>query len=189
VTSVQTFRGPLEPCELGTTLLHEHIFVRDPELEINRAGSAWDEREAVEQAVRQLENLHDLGIDTVVDLTVPGLGRDVRTVATVARRVPLHLVAATGWYARSALPLYYQLHGPGRPMGGPDELAELFIRDIEVGIAGTTIRAGMLKVVTDAEGITEDVGWIMRAAAIAHGATGVTITTHSHPASRNGWPG
>jgi phosphotriesterase-related protein len=186
VTSVQTYRGPVEPDELGVTLLHEHVFVRDLELEANLPESEWDAATAVPRAVRQLETLHALGIRTIVDLTVPGLGRDVRTVAAVAEQVPVHLVAATGWYARSSLPLYFQLHGPGRPLAGPDELAQLFVRDIVTGISGTEIRAGMLKVVTDEEGITDDVARIMRAAADAHAATGVTITTHSHPTSRNG---
>ena len=53
--------------------------------------------------------LHGLGVRTVVDLTVPGLGRDVSLVAEVARRVPINLVAATGWYTPNVLPTYFQL--------------------------------------------------------------------------------
>ena len=60
------------------------------------------------------------------------------------------------------------------------------MRDIEVGIAGTAVRAGMIKVVTDEDGITADVARVLEAAAEASRATGVAITTHSHPASRNG---
>ena len=44
----------------------------------------------------------------------------------------------------------------------------------------------MVKVMTDVDGITPDVARVMAAAAIAHQETGVPITTHSHPASRNG---
>jgi phosphotriesterase-related protein len=44
----------------------------------------------------------------------------------------------------------------------------------------------MLKVMTGAEGITADVARVMAAAAVAHRRTGVAVTTHSHPASRNG---
>ena len=110
----------------------------------------------------------------------------MRTVAAVAAQVPVQLVAATGWYATSALPLHFALRGPGRPIDGPDELPELFLRDIEDGIAGTAVRAGMIKIVTDEDGITDDVARVMDAAATAHRATGVAITTHSHPATRNG---
>jgi phosphotriesterase-related protein len=136
--------------------------------------------------VRGLHALHAQGIRTIVDLTVPGLGRDARTVAAVAARVPVHIVAATGWYTRGRLPLHFALRGPGRAVDGPDELVELFVRDIRAGIAGTRVRAGMLKVVTDEDGITPDVARVLEAAAEAHRATGVTITTHSHPGTRNG---
>jgi phosphotriesterase-related protein len=186
MTPVQTFNGPVEPDRLGVTLLHEHVFVRDLELERSGAAPEWDEAEAVERAVRGLEALHALGVRTVVDLTVPGLGRDILTVSRVAERVPVQLVASTGWYTRGALPLHFALRGPGRAIDGPDELVELFLRDIETGIAGTPVRAGMIKVVTDEDGITPDVARVLDAAAQACLATGVALTTHSHPATRNG---
>lgn len=186
MTSIHTFRGPIGPDELGVTLIHEHVFVRNPELEVNLPDPEWSPHEAVETAVRGLSELHDLGVRTVVDLTVPGLGRDVRLVAEVAERVPINLIAATGWYTPNVLPTYFGFHGPGRQIDGPEPLIELFVRDITEGIGETRVRAGMLKVMTDADGITPDVARVMTAAAVAHQETGVAITTHSHPASRNG---
>jgi phosphotriesterase-related protein len=183
---VETFRGPVDPDRLGVTLIHEHIFVRNPELELNLPDGEWDPSAAVETAVEGLTDLYERGIRTVVDLTVPGLGRDVRLVARVAGRVPIHLIAATGWYTPNVLPAYFRFHGPGRMIDRADPLVELFVRDIRDGIAGGEVRAGMLKVMTDEEGLTQDVARVMSAAAIAHQETGVTITTHSHPASRNG---
>lgn len=183
---ILTFRGPIGPDELGVTLIHEHIFVRNPEIELNLPDPEWSPDEAVETAVRGLSELYDLGVRTVVDLTVPGLGRDVSLVREVADRVQVNLVAATGWYTPNVLPVYFAFHGPGRPFDGPDRLVELFVGDITQGIAGTSVRAGMLKVMADSAGITPDVARVMEAAAIAHQETGVPITTHSHPASRNG---
>ena len=183
---VETFRGPIGSKRLGVTLLHEHIFVRDPELELNLPDGEWDPAQAVETAVDGLTALYELGIRTVVDLTVPGLGRDVRLVTKVAERVPVNLIAATGWYTPNVLPSFFRFHGPRRMIDRADPLIEMFIRDIRDGIAGGKVRAGMLKVMTDEEGLTPDVTRIMAAAAIAHQETGVTITTHSHPASRNG---
>ena len=100
--------------------------------------------------------------------------------------MPINLVAATGWYTPNVLPTYFGFHGPGLQIDEPEPLIELFLRDIREGIAGTTVRAGMLKVMTDADGVTPDVARVMAAAAVAHRETGVAITTHSHPASRNG---
>ena len=104
----------------------------------------------------------------------------------MAERIPLHLVAATGYYTADVLPLYFQFHGPGRLIDEPDPLAAMFIRDIEEGIAGTAVRAGMIKVMTGPAGWTPDVVRVMTAAAMAHARTGVTITTHSVPETRNG---
>jgi phosphotriesterase-related protein len=186
VATVQTLRGPIRPDELGPVFIHEHIFVRNRELEVNLPDGEWDPEAAIEAAVHGLTELFQLGIRTVVDLTVPGLGRDVALLAEIAERSPVHLVASTGWYTPNVLPTFFQFHGPGRSIDEPDPLVALFLRDITEGIAGTKVRAGMLKVMTDADGLTPDVGRVMSAAAEAHGETGVPITTHSLPASRNG---
>jgi phosphotriesterase-related protein len=183
---VQTFAGPIRAEELGITLIHEHIFVGHPELDTNFPHPEWSPPAAIEQAVQRLARLYELGIRTVVDLTVLGLGRDVARIATIAARVPVHLIAATGYYTADVLPAFFQTHGPGRLVGGPDPLVEYFVSDIEQGIAGTGIRAGMLKVVSDRPGITEDVARVMTAAAVAHRRTGVPITTHSDPAVHGG---
>ncbi len=186
MSPIDTFSGPVSSDSLGVTLIHEHLFVRNPELELNLPDPEWDPVDAVEVAVTGLTDLHQLGIGTVVDLTVPGLGRDVGLVSSVAERVPVNLIATTGWYTADALPPYFRFHGPGRPIGGADPLIEMFVTDIRDGISGSNVRAGMLKVVTDADGLTPDVKRVMAAAAVTHQETGVAITTHSHPASRNG---
>ena len=184
--AVPTFRGPVDGADLGRVLIHEHVFVRNLELEGGVSGLTFDPDEAVERAVRDLTALSASGIGTVVDLTVPGLGRAVPLVAAVAEQVPLNLVAATGYYTADVLPLYFQFHGPGRLIDEPDPLAAMFVRDIEDGIAGTPVRAGMLKVMSGSAGWTPDVVRVMSAAATAHARTGVAITTHSVPETRNG---
>lgn len=184
--AVQTFRGPVAAGELGMTLIHEHVFVTSPELDANHPHPEWNPSAAEERAVAALTRLHHLGVRTVVDLTVLGLGRDVARLLPVAQRVPVHLVASTGFYTSNVLPPFFRTHGPGRLVGGPDPLIGMFVQDIENGIAGTSVKAGMLKVATDEEGFTEDVVRVMTAAAVAHQQTGVPITTHSRPSLRNG---
>ena len=185
--AVPTFRGPVDGSELGRVLIHEHIFVRSLELEGAVPGLTFDPEQATERAVRDLTALSASGIGTVVDLTVPGLGRAVPLVAAVAARVPLHLVAATGYYTADVLPLYFQFHGPGRLIDEPDPLVAMFVRDIEEGIAGTPVRAGMIKVMTGPAGWTPDVVRVMSAAATAHSpGPASAITTHSVPETRNG---
>ncbi|MDQ0643856.1 phosphotriesterase family protein [Microbacterium murale] len=184
--SVPTFTGPVDGDELGVTLVHEHIFVTDPELDVNMPHPEWDEQVAIERAVASLTDLYARGVRTVVDLTVIGLGRDVRRAAEVASRVPVRIVAATGCYAASVLPPFFRLNGPGLVVDGPDPLVDLFAGDIEAGIAGTRVRAGMIKIASDGDGLTPDVSRVFAAAASAHLRTGVPITTHSDAAARGG---
>lgn len=184
--TVPTFRGAVAADDLGPTLIHEHIFVTDPVLDRDMPHPEWDEDEAVAKAVAGLRDVHDLGVRTVVDLTVPGLGRDVARVQRVAAEAPVALIAATGWYADTALPPFFRLNGPGRVVDGPDPLEALFLRDIREGIQGTDVRAGMIKIVSDAAGFTPDVQDVFRAAAAAQRETGVPITTHSHAPTRGG---
>lgn len=184
--SIPTFTGEVSAGDLGVTLIHEHVFVTDPELDVNMPHPEWNEAAFIERAVQALTALHALGVLTVVDLTVIGLGRDVRRVAEVAARVPVRIVAATGCYAAEVLPPYFRLNGPGLVVDGPDPLVELFVGDIERGIAGTGVRAGMIKIASDAGGLTPDAFRVFEAAAETHRRTGVPITTHSHAASRGG---
>jgi phosphotriesterase-related protein len=183
---VETFRGDVPAGELGFTLLHEHLFVGHQELDLNFPHPEWDEAAAVERAVAVLTRLHGHGVRTLVDLSVPGLGRDGARVALVAARVPLHVVAATGWYTADVLPAFFHSHGPGSPVGGPDPLVAYLRRDVVDGIAGTGVRAAVLKVVTDRQGVTPDVGRVLAAAARVHRETGVPIVTHTHAPSRSG---
>lgn len=183
---VQTCKGSISAAELGTTLIHEHLFVGHPDLDLNFPHPEWDEHAAVAAAVAGLDRLWDLGVRTVVDLTVIGLGRDVARVVRVADRTRIQLMVSTGYYTADVLPPFFHTHGPGLLIDGPDPLAEFFVGDIEEGVAGTGVRAAMLKIVTDRPGITPDVRRVMAAAALAHRRTGVPITTHTHAASQNG---
>lgn len=75
---------------------------------------------------------------------------------------------------------------PGAELGGPEIMTDMFVRDIEQGIADTGIRAGILKCATDAPGVTPGVERVLRAVAQAHRRTGAPISTHTHAGLRRG---
>jgi phosphotriesterase-related protein len=182
---VETVRGSLETSQLGVTLMHEHIFVLSPEVQQNYPGQ-WSEAERMADAVAKLGALKRRGVDTLVDVTVLGLGRDISRIQRLAAQVPLQIVVATGLYAYIDLPLYFHFRGPGTLFGGPDGMADLFVRDITDGIAGTGVKAAILKCVTEAAGLTPGVERSLRAVSQAHRRTGVPITTHTHSATYRG---
>jgi phosphotriesterase-related protein len=183
---VNTVAGPVDCTRLGLTLSHEHIIVTNPELEENYPPAAWDEDAVVAQARDDLNAAYASGVRTLVDLTVLGLGRSIEKVRRIADRLPLNVVVATGYYAKTALPSYFQMRRAGGMLGDTDPLPEMFITEIEDGIAGTGVRAGVIKVLTDAEGETPDVRRVLEAAAAAQLKTGVPVFTHTHAPSRTG---
>ena len=72
---VETLRGPIDTAELGFSLMHEHVFVLSEGVAQN-FPSVWNEEEEIISAREKLAELPEIGVDTIVDLTVWGLGRD-----------------------------------------------------------------------------------------------------------------
>jgi len=178
MSQVNTVRGPVRPDALGRTLMHEHIFVLSPEIE--KTVEEWDEEDQQARAVAKLRELKQRGIDTLVDLTVVGLGRYIPRIATIAQQVPeINVVVATGVYTYNEVPMYFHFRGPGTILGGPEPMVDLFVREIRDGIADTGVRAGILKCASDRPGLTPGVERVLRAVAQAHRVTGVPITTHT----------
>lgn len=183
---VETVRGAIGTTDLGVTLMHEHVFVLSPEIIANYPEGWGDETAREDAAVEKLNALKAAGVDTIVDPTVIGLGRYIPRIQRVAARTDLQIVAATGVYTYGDVPMYFHFTGPGTALGGPETMTDLFIRDITEGIAGTGVKAGILKCATDEAGITPGVDRVLRATAAAHRATGAPITTHTHAHSRRG---
>jgi len=171
-------RGDVAPDRLGVTLMHEHVFVVNPDVAAN-FPTGWDEDSAVAGAIERLRALRAAGVDTIVDLTVVGLGRDIPRLRRVAEAIDLQIVVATGLYTFHDVPLYFAFRKT-------DVMTDYFVADIEAGIAGTGIRAGILKCATDEAGVTPGVERVLRAVARAHRRTGAPISTHTHAGTRRG---
>jgi len=180
VTIVQTVRGPVEAGQLGSTLMHEHVFVLTAEVQQNYPDEWGDEEERAADAVRRLRELPKNGISTIVDVTAIGQGRNIPRVKRIADQVPdLNIVVATGIYTFDEVPLFFWR----RPA---EAMTELFVRDITEGIAGTGVKAGMLKCAVDEKGLTPGVEQVLRSVAKAHTQTGTPVTIHTHTASQHG---
>jgi phosphotriesterase-related protein len=186
VPNLNTARGAIDTTGLGVTLMHEHVFIMTTEILQNYPEAWGDESKRIADAVVRLNELKSRGVDTIVDLTVVGLGRYIPRIARVAAETDLNIVVATGLYTYNDLPFYFHYLGPGAPLGGPEIMTDMFVRDIEQGIADTGIKAAILKCATDEPGVTPGVERVLRAVAQAHRQTGVPISTHTHAATRRG---
>jgi len=180
-TTVSTLSGPVETANLGTTLMHEHIFLVNADMQGAYPGfNDWWREVEIPRAREVLRQVKQAGIDTLVDLSPLGLGRDIEAMEQAASGTGLQVIACTGLYTSRDLPWPLRMVGPGTLYGGPDPLDKLFLRDIRDGIEGTTIKAGILKCATDADGMTPDIERVVRACARVSRETGCPISTHTH---------
>ncbi|SMC43360.1 phosphotriesterase family protein [Janibacter indicus] len=185
MAAVPTVTGSIDSADLGRVLAHEHIFVVGEEYRQNYQ-SDWDEDAKVADAVTQLSELKGLGIDTILDPTVIGLGRYLPRVQRVAEQIDLNVVVATGVYTYNEIPFQFHYTGPGLLFDVPEPLTELFVKDLTEGIADTGVRAGFLKCAIEEQGLTPGVERVMRAVAQAHVQTGAPITVHTNPHTESG---
>jgi phosphotriesterase-related protein len=171
MTAVQTVLGEIDSAQLGTVLSHEHVVTTLGE-DNHHYPWLFDWERTRTIAVRSLSEAKAGGVDTLIDLTTPDLGRDVGFVRDVAAASGMNVVVATGiWLTEPASFWERDL----------DEIADIFVREIEVGIDDTAIRAGVIKVASDHRigGVTPHGERILRGAARALKRTGCPISTHT----------
>ena len=184
--NLNTAQGAIDTADLGVTLMHEHVFILSPDITANYPEVWGDEAQREADAIARLNELKSRGVDSIVDLTVIGMGRYIPRVARVAAATEINIVVATGVYTYNDVPMYFHYLGPGAPLGGPEPMIEMFVRDIEHGIGDTGIKAAILKCATDEPGVTPGVERVLRAVAQAHRETGVPISTHTHAETKRG---
>ena len=127
---VETVRGAMAVDGLGTTLMHEHVFVLTPDVMQNYGHEWWDEQdpgrgcgEATAGAQGRRRRQHrrpDRG----------GLGRYIPRVQRVNEQVDINIIVATGLYTFEEIPHFFHYRGPGAILDGPELMTEMFVNDI-----------------------------------------------------------
>ncbi|MFC1534046.1 phosphotriesterase [Thermodesulfobacteriota bacterium] len=166
---INSVLGPLDTANLGFTLTHEHLLVAAPGIYENYPELIGSKLK--EQVVDGLKKAKEGGIDTIVDTTTLDLGRNIELMAYASKESGVNIIACAGWWLD--IPRFF--------LGvSANQLAEVFTREIEEGISGTKIKAGLLKAASDLMGVTKKDEIMLRAVARAHRRTGVPIMLHSY---------
>lgn len=168
MSQVMTVTGPVAGSDLGIVLPHEHVFFNHM-LEYRGDGLMHDER----LATMELERLVSAGCRTLVDVTSNGIGRQPEMLQRVSAATGLQIVMGSGWYREPFLDrAYFDGHTT-------DEVTAGIVRDIEVGVGNTGVRAGIIGEIACDRVISAAEERSFRAAARAHLRTGLTISTHA----------
>jgi phosphotriesterase-related protein len=173
VAYVQTVLGPVPVEEIGFTLPHEHTAIA-----LWHVPDRWDYWElSRDEPIMETElaAYRDAGGSCLVDLTLPGVGRDPARLAMLSERSGLHIVMGCGWYRGAYYPPETLIDR--RPV---DDLAGELVREATDGIGDTRVRPGIIgEIGTDKPWMSALEERVHRAAARAAIRTGLAITTHT----------
>lgn len=194
VAAVQTVLGPVDPEDLGATLMHEHAPSVDwSELYATPAAPLGSLRERMlAETAGMLNAFHQSlsakdGPGAIVECTPIRVGRYPQLLVDLARRTKVHIIASTGFWCEALAPQHPWAVRLGIEPGGADKMADLFEREITEGMEDphggrgerfTTIRAGAIKIGTSARMRPSEKA-VHLAAAMASRRTGCSITTHT----------
>jgi predicted metal-dependent phosphotriesterase family hydrolase len=173
MSQVQTVTGRIAPEALGFTLPHEHTGIA-----LWQIDNRWDYWQlTVDDAtvLPELAAYRAAGGGSLVDLTLPGVGRDPERLRRYAEATGLNIVMGAGWYRTAHYPAEARID-----RRTVDDLADELVREFDEGVTGTGIRPGIIgEIGTDKPWLTGQEERVHRAAARAARRTGMAITTHA----------
>lgn len=153
----------------GYTLMHEHMT-------IDLSGQKHNldcKVDCIDEITKEMKKLYSKGVRNIVEVTNRGMGRNVKNIVKISKESGIKFICSTGFYKEPFLPDYvYEMD--------KEEIAELLINDIEIGIDGTGIKAQLLgEIGTSKDHMTKEEEKIFESVVIAHKKTGVPINTHT----------
>nr|WP_295928122.1 phosphotriesterase [uncultured Dyadobacter sp.] len=169
-------QGKIAVAKLGRALIHEHVlvdFIGADKISSDR----WKHDEVVAKVLPYLLEIKQRGINTLVECTPAFIGRDVVLLKTLSEQSGLHILTNTGYYGASDnkyLPKWAFTETA-------DQLANRWITEFEKGIEGTGIRPGFIKTGVNNGALSQLHQKLIRAAALTHLKTGLTICSHTGP--------
>lgn len=201
-----TVTGKVRADSLGLVLPHEHAFIdlRDlvpapkmisgkvlaqEKVSLTNLGQLHRNPYAVlDNAVLDDEKIMEeellafkkAGGKTFVDLTLRDIGRDPQLLARLSRATDINIIAGCGYYIKAS-------HPPDMDDKTVDDITEEILREINVGIDGTNIKAGVIGEIGTSEIIYPNERKALIAAAAAQVESGLGIHIHTDLWATNGY--
>ncbi|UKS24819.1 phosphotriesterase-related protein [Paenibacillus sp. HWE-109] len=164
---LHTVRGLMDASAIGSTMIHEHLV-----FDLTGVRQDTDSRLQSTDVIEEIAELKAAGCSLVVEVSNIGMGRNPLEMLEIAERTGIAIVASTGFYKECFYP-------PFVFESSSESLAEIFVQDIEEGMDGTSIKAGLIaEIGSSLNEITAAEEKVFRAAILAHRTTGASISTH-----------
>lgn len=175
ISTIETVTGPISIDSMGLTLIHEHMLVDFIGADSIHPGR-WNKDSVVAKVLPYLMEVKKYGVRTILDCTPSYLAKDPLLLKTLSEKSGIQILTNTGFYGAVGgkyLPDFVQTETA-------EQLAKRWVDEFENGIEGTGIKPGFIKIsVNEADTISETDQKLVRAAAITHLNTGLTIASHT----------
>jgi predicted metal-dependent phosphotriesterase family hydrolase len=170
---IMTVQGPVDPSTLGFILPHEHT-----QCTLWHIQDRWDYWELTPDEpviLQELAWFKEAGGTALVDLTLPGIGRDPAWLLRISELSRLPIIMGGGWYRTAYYPPEALID-----KRSVHSLADELVHDATVGVGETGIRIGILgEIGTDKPWVTPAEERVFRAVARCSRRTGLAISTHA----------
>ncbi len=165
---IQTVKGPIPASDLGVTMAHEH-------LSVDLAGVRSDSDSVFTHSPLVLGEMNDLrnaGVDSVIEVSCLGMGRNVFALRHIADETGLNVVCSTGFYLESYHPAWIA-------DASIKKIEDTFEREFADGIDGSDVKPGVIgEIAGEKNEITLGEQKVMIAAAHVASRVGCAVTTH-----------
>lgn len=171
---LMTVLGEIPATQIGKALIHEHVlvdFIGADKISYER----WEHDDVIRKVLPFLQEVKKAGVKTFFDCTPAFLGRDPILLKTLAQKTGLNIVTNTGYYGA-----VNNKYLPAWAEGETDkQISQRWINEAKHGIEDTGIRPGFIKIGVNEGKLSELHQKLIRAAAITHLETGLTICSHT----------
>ena len=203
--SVKTVNGNIDKSSLGIVSSHEHILidisnqqkyydeislreVAKQKVSIENLGLLYRNPYAITEnlklnetiiAKKEILEFKKAGGKTIVDVTLPGIGRDPLFLKSLSNELGINIITATGLYTQDT-------HPEWAFEATIEDLAELFIKEIRDGIGYTGIKAGVIGEIGTSMKVLDNEKKVLIASARAYLETGTSVMVHCYPWATEG---
>ena len=170
---IMSVRGEIPIDNMGLTLTHEHlfsIFGLEPE-----EKSDYNVDDLLSTVLPFLEKAKAAGCKTIVECTAAYFGRNAEILKIISEKSGFNILTNTGIYGAANgryIPPYAHTETA-------EQIASRWIAEWNNGIGRTGIRPGFMKLGFNNGPLTAVDKKLLRAAAITHLASGLTIAAHT----------
>ena len=201
--NIKSVNGVLSRDRLGITATHEHVLldltafyqalpvsgIDDPstqKVEMWNLGILSRDCYALKDnllladedvAADELMFFKNAGGNTIVDASLPGIGRNPKALRRIAEKTGLNIIMGTGFYVG-------ETHPKALDSMTDEAIGDLMVGELTEGVDG--ICAGYIGEIGISEIFDDKERRVLRAAAIAHKKTGAAINVHINPWTTNG---